>query len=98
MARLVNGDALRLLVLERVEQEGVLERSRGAGALLPNLLELALGQRTGVGEEPPDDRALPVIDVPADHQMNPLPGQRLGTHGRAKPHRRPKAAQAAARP
>ena len=43
----VDGDALGLLVLERVEQEGVLERLRVELALGPDLLELAFGQASG---------------------------------------------------
>ena len=30
--------------------------------------ELPLGQRVRVGEEPPDEGRLPVVDVPDDHQ------------------------------
>ena len=73
----VDGDALGLLVLERVEQEGVLERLRVELALGPDLLELALGQRVGVGQQSADDRALAVIDVADDHDVHPL-GRRAG--------------------
>ena len=77
----VDGDALGLLVLERVEQEGVLERLRVELALGPDLLELALGERVGVGQEPADDRALAVVDVADDHDVHPL-GARRGGHAR----------------
>ncbi|MCX6364039.1 MAG: hypothetical protein NTW58_07705 [Actinobacteria bacterium] len=42
-ARRVDGDALRLLVLEGVEQKGVLEGARVGGAHRLDLVELALG-------------------------------------------------------
>ncbi len=77
----VDGDALRLFVLERVEQEGVLERLGVQLALGPHLLELALGERMGVGEQPADDRALAVIDMADDHDVHPL--GRRGGHGHA---------------
>ena len=66
-ARRVDRDPLRPLVLERVEQERVLERLRGAGAEILDLLQLPVRQRAGVGEQAPDDRALSVIDVADDH-------------------------------
>jgi len=69
-ARGVDGDALVLLVGERIEQEGVLERLAGALAFPPDALELALGQRTGVGEQPPDQRALAVVDMADDDDVH----------------------------
>ena len=68
----VDGDALGLLVLERVEQEGILERLRVELALGADLLELPLGKRAGVGQQAADDRALAVIDVADDHDVHPL--------------------------
>ena len=78
----VDRDALRALVLERVEQERVLERLGGARAQRLHLLELALGQRVGVGEQPADDRALAVIDVAADHDVHPAAGRHLHNESR----------------
>ena len=77
-ARGVDGDALGLLVLERVEQERVLERLRVELALGPDLLELALGKRVGVGQQPADDRALAVVHVADDHDVHPLGSGRSG--------------------
>ena len=74
----VDGDALGLLVLERVEQEGVLERLGVELALRPHLLELPVGKRVGVGEQAADDRALAVIDVTDDHDVHPLGARRSG--------------------
>jgi hypothetical protein len=88
----IDGDALGLLVLERVEQEGVLEGLGVQLALGPHLLELALGQRVGVGEQAADDRALPVVHVTHDHDVHPLArqggrgdGRFLGGDGRRHP-------------
>ena len=62
-ARRVDRDALILLVVQRVEQEGVLERLRVAAAVFPYGFELALRQRSGVGEETADHGGFAVIDV-----------------------------------
>ena len=75
-ARRVDGDALRLLVLERVEQERVLEGPRVLRAHRLDLIELALGQRAGVGHEPADDRALAVVDVADDDDVHALEVER----------------------
>jgi hypothetical protein len=58
-ARRVDRDALVLLVLEGVEEEGVLERLARALALAPDGVELALRQRVRVGEQPPTTVLLP---------------------------------------
>ena len=68
-ARGVDRDALVLLVRQRVEQERVLERLARALALAPHRLELALRQRSGVGEQAADDRALAVVDVTDDDDV-----------------------------
>ena len=76
-ARGVDRDALGALVLERVEEERVFEGFGRAAAQLADLIELALRQGVGIGQEPADDRALAVIDVAADHDINPFaPGHR----------------------
>ena len=62
-ARRVDRDALILLVVQRVEQEGVLERLRVAAAVFPYGFELALRQRSGVGEKTADHGGFAVIDV-----------------------------------
>ena len=74
----VDGDALGLLVLEGVEQEGVLERLGVELALRPHLLELPVRKRVGVGQKAADDRALAVIDVTDDHDVHPLGARRSG--------------------
>ena len=68
-ARGVDGDPLVLLVGERVQQERVLERLAGPLALAPHRLQLPLRQRAGVGQQAPDHRALAVIDVPDDDDV-----------------------------
>ena len=65
-ARRVDRDSLRALVLQRVEQKRILERLRRAGAEILDLFEAALRQRARIGEQPADDRALAVVDVPHD--------------------------------
>ena len=55
-------------------------------AVFLHLLKLALGQRSRIGQQPPDDRALAVIDMPGYHDIHfllfkllchidPLPGR-----------------------
>ena len=68
----VDRDALVLLVRQRVEQERVLERLARPLALAPDRFELALRQRVRVGEQPADDRALAVIDVADDDDVEVL--------------------------
>ena len=77
----IDGDPLGLFVLQGVEEEGVLERLRAALAGRPNLLQLALGQRMGVGQQPADDRALAVVDVADDDDVHPLGAGRAGAGG-----------------
>ena len=66
-ARGFDRDALRLLVLERVEQEGVFKGLRVALAVGADSLELALREAARLREEPADDGALAVVDVAGDH-------------------------------
>ena len=68
----VNGDALRLLVLESVEQKRILEGFRVQLSLGPNLLQLPLRKGMRVGEEATNHGALAVIDVAHDHDVHPL--------------------------
>ncbi len=68
----IDGDALGLLVLQGIEQEGILERLRVQLALGANLLQLPFGKRVGVGQQPAYDGALAVIDVADDHDVHPL--------------------------
>ena len=58
-----SGYNLILLGVQRVEQVGVLERLRVAAAVFPYGFELALRQRSGVGEETADHGGFAVIDV-----------------------------------
>ena len=70
--RRIDGDPLRLLVLERVQQERVLERTGVFAAHGLYLVELALGQGAGVGHQTADDRALTVVHVAYDHDVHLL--------------------------
>ena len=76
--RRVDGDPLRLLVLERVEEERILERLGVPFAVRLNHLELALGERVGIHQQPADDGALAVVDVSGDDETQPLAA--LGCH------------------
>ena len=71
-ARGVDRDPLILLVRQRVEQERVLERLARALALAPHRLQLPLRQRPRVRQQPPDHRALAVVDVPDDDDVEGL--------------------------
>ena len=62
----VDGDALSLLVLERVEQKRVLKWARVLAASRFDLFEFAFGQRMRVRHEAADDGTLAMIDM-ADH-------------------------------
>ena len=75
-ARRVDGDALRLLVLQGVQQERVLEGPRVHLAHLLDLLELAVGQRAGVGHQAADDGALAVVHVADGHDVHALQVER----------------------
>ena len=68
-ARRVDGDSLGLLVLQRVEQERVLERLAVALAVGTDGFELTGGKRAGVGQQAADNRALAVVHVSADDEM-----------------------------
>ncbi len=68
----INRDSLRLFILERIEQEGVLERLGVALAIGSHRLQLALRQRPRVCQQAPDDGALAVVDVAGDHDGHPL--------------------------
>jgi hypothetical protein len=71
-ARGVDRDALRALVLERIEQKRILEGLGRARAERTHLLELAVGQRMRIRQQPADDRAFAVIDVSADDDIHAL--------------------------
>src|SRR6185436_9688730 len=60
------------LIFQRVEQKRVLEGLGRAGAERTHLLELAIGQRMGIRQQPADDRALAVVHVPADDDVHAL--------------------------
>jgi len=66
----VDGDALILLVRERIEEERVLEGLAGALAFTLDRFELALRQRLRVGEQAAHDGGLAVIDVADDHDVH----------------------------
>src|SRR5687768_7390225 len=68
----VDRDTLRLLVLQGIEEESILERFRVQLALSADLLELPLWKGAGVREQPTNDRALAMIDVADDHDAHPL--------------------------
>ena len=81
----VDGDPLGLFILERIEQEGILERLGIELALRPDLLQLAFRERVGIGQQPADHRALPMVDVADDHDVHP---RRTGgsSHGALERH------------
>ena len=66
----VDGDALRLLVAERVDQERVLERLARALAVAPHLLDPAVRERAGVVQQASHHRALAVVDVADDDDVH----------------------------
>ena len=71
----IDRDALALLLLEGVDQEGIFERFRVASAGSPYLFELAGRKRARISEQSTDDRAFPVIDMPYHrdvHDPEPL--------------------------
>jgi hypothetical protein len=68
----IDGDALCLFVLQRIEQESVFERLGVELTLSPHLLQLSFGKGVGVGQETADNGALSVIDVADDHDAHPL--------------------------
>src|SRR5262249_21694290 len=62
----VDGDALVALRLERIHEEGPLERHPAPRAHRLDGLELAFGQRAGLVEQPADQRRLSMVDMPGD--------------------------------
>ena len=62
----VDGDALVALGLQRVEQERPFERHAAPRADRLELLELAVGQAAGLGQQPADQRRLAVVDMADD--------------------------------
>ncbi len=68
----VDRDALFLFLQEGVEQEGVLELLTLLTTNGPHLVELAVGQRAGVGIEPAQQRGLAMIHVSDDHDIHRL--------------------------
>src|SRR5690606_2443244 len=79
----IDGDALRLLVLQCVQQERELERTRIAGAIFTDALELAFGQRVRVGEQTADDGALAVVHMAHDHDVHAGAGRTRSLRGRS---------------
>ena len=79
----VDGDPLRLLVLEGVDQEGVLERLGVALARQPDRIQLSLWKRARVRQQPSEDGALAVIDVAGNHDVHALGRRRarIGIRG-----------------
>jgi len=68
-ARGVDRDPLVLLVRQRIQQERVFERLARPLAFALHRLQLPLGKRTGVCQQAPDDRALAVVDVTDDDDV-----------------------------
>jgi hypothetical protein len=60
------------MVIPWSQQEGVLERLAGPLALAPDRLQLPLRQRARVGQQPTHQRALAMIDVAHDHDVESL--------------------------
>src|SRR5439155_22674398 len=82
----VDRDALLLFLQKGVEEEGVLELLALPAADFPDLVELALRERAGVGVEPAEQRGLAVIHMADDDDVQMLTGGRRaksgGRHGR----------------
>src|SRR5207249_7628659 len=74
----VDRDALLLLFQESVEEEGILELLTLPAADVPDLVQLALRERVGVGVEASEQRGLPVIHVADDDNVEMLAGARRG--------------------
>ena len=68
----VDGDALGLLVLQSVQQKGVFKGLGVAAALVPNGLQLALGQSVGIRHQPPDHGGFSVVYVPYGDDVHDL--------------------------
>jgi hypothetical protein len=66
--RRVDGDSLRPLVLERVEQKGILERPRGPDAQVSNLLQLSFRQGSRVRQQSANDGALAMVHMTHDDE------------------------------
>src|SRR3989442_876000 len=77
----VDRDALLLFLQESVEEESVLELLALPAADFPNLVELAVGGRAGVGVEPAQQRGLAVIHVADDNDVQMLTGGRRAKSG-----------------
>src|SRR5207245_7092911 len=79
-------DALFLLLQKGVEEESVLEFLALPAADVPDLVELALRERAGVGVETAEQRRLAVVHVADDDDVQMLGGGRRakggGRHGR----------------
>ena len=69
-ARRVDGDPLRALVLQGVEEEGVFKRLSRAAAEFADAFDLAVGEGVRVGEEAPDDGALAVVHMARDDDVH----------------------------
>lgn len=63
-ARRFDGDALPLLLLQRVDKERIFEWLAIAFARRAHVIEFSLWTRSRIGEQAPDDGAFPVIDMP----------------------------------
>ena len=69
--RHIDGDALELLFLEGVQEEGVLEWPASLLTDASGLFDTARLEGPGVRQQPPDERGLAVIDVPHHHEREP---------------------------
>ena len=72
----VDGDALVALGLQRVEQERPFERHAAALGDGFELLELAVGEISGLVQQAADQRRLAMIDMADDHDANGRPRRR----------------------
>ena len=75
-ARRIDRDALRLFVLQRIQQEGILERLGVALTVRADGFQLSDRQRAGLREQPADDGALSMIDVTSHHDRHSFGGGR----------------------
>jgi hypothetical protein len=67
--RRIDRDTLCLLVLERINEERILERFCIPLAVRLNLCELSIRQRAAVGKKSADDGAFAVVDVAGEYDV-----------------------------
>src|SRR5262249_33153515 len=74
----VDGDALVALALQRVEQKRPFEPHAAPRAHLAELVELAVRQAAGLGQQAADQRRFAVVDMADDDDAHQRPGENGG--------------------